>query len=666
VENTFYPNRCSKPVLLAFILTCSLFQNSYAQSKSSRNGFWLPVKDSIRILLVFAEVTDDPNDNYEIGPSELWQRGELPRNAAEYFDPRTPEGASPKGYLTDYFAQASFGQYIVIGDYYPELLQIPYKELQGNGDQSVLRYLNNLPGEDIVTASGLSVNAGDFDKWSGLGKEGAVKPLESDSLIDMVMVMWRFNSRLDPKPGSQGSVGFGYPSMPIKGMKGSAMMSRFLNYNSQAQNIIRHEYAHGLFGGNNFHTNGGHGDRVFMDFPGGFSMLSESDRSADTWNAWDRHRLGWKHPDKQFLISGMDGEGNEIPLDLQAGDYLPEGLIYLRDFVSSGDALRIELPYVQELNEFAPKQYLWLENRQKEEGNIDVRGNQEAGIYAFIQVGKDDTASYGGASNYIRGLQAFGNYDFEYLDDEKRQLSLNTWMENPFTGYNMLGRHPVNRPGVGGSNREDLLVPGEWFMPEGVVLNGNELTREVFNFETYPLFGTAYDAFLPGDRIHIGGNPAATPVLTWQSMGKGAKGAMPRKDPIAIDNRLVPLNGIAIQIVEQRPDGAVGISIEWDDWKVDQNRRWAGPLVLFDTLIIDEKTRISLEQGLSAQQPFAQAGTEDSNPIFAEPTFLKLMPGSVLIIEKKARFILRDGSRLIEEDGSQIILKKKAAVLDKN
>lgn len=650
--------------LLLFMISIT-GPTSYAQNTSSRNGYWLPIRDSIRIFLVFAEVVNDPNDTYTVPENGLWKRGELPSNVNTYFEHDLKPGQEIDGYITKYFYQASFGAYLVLGDYYPELVQIPYSELTGNGDLNVLDYLNGLDQKDLRTMHGYSVNEGDFDRWSNLSAVGKPKPMQADSLIDMVMIMWRFNSRIKDKPTSSGSVGPGYPNRQLKAMKGVAMMSRFLNFNSQAQNIIRHEYAHGLFGGNNFHTNGGYGMRVFMDFPGGFGMLSESDRSADTWNAWDRHRLAWKPREKQFLISGLDAVGNEIETDLSVEMNFPEK-VFLRDFVSSGDAIRIDLPYVQDVNPKAPKQYLWIENRQRLEDNIDVRGVQAPGVYAFIQVGKDDTGSFGEQSNYIRGLQALGNYDFEYTDEPKRMLILDSWKENPFAGYNLLGRHPVNRPKVGGANIENLLVPGEWFMPEGVIRDGVELNESFFNYLTYPLFGTKFDAFQNGDVIQIGENPPPTPVLTWQSYGKGASGAKPSIDPVEFDLREIPLNGIRIEIEGFDSDGVAEISLSKSDFQVDNNRRWCGQLVVYDTLIIGRGTRISLEQGFSAQQPKAASTDREGELIFAAPSYLKIKTNAVLILEKKARLILRKNSDLILEEGAQVIRKKKAKFVNKN
>ncbi len=646
------------------IFLFAFWVSSFSQDvPKAHNGFWLPVKDTIRIFMVFAEVLNDPYDTYEIPATGLWQRGELPQNADEYFDPFIDERNPPQGYLTKYFYQASFGEYVVVGDYYPELVQIDFNDVRGGlGDKEILQYLNDLPEEDIITKNGFSLNNGDFDRWSDLGKVGEPRRVESDSLFDMVLIMYRFNSRLRQKPMSSGSVGPGFSNLQVKGMKGVAMMSRFVNHNSQAQNIIRHEYAHGLFGGNNFHTQGGAGNRMFMDVPGGYGMLSESDRSATTWNAWDRHRLNWRGPGKEFLISGFDGKGNEVNCDLQVGDNLPEGLIYLRDFISTGDALRIELPHIDSTK---AKQYLWLENRQKLEGNIDVGRNQQTGIYAFIQVGKDDPNKFDEPSNYIRGLQANGNFDFGYTDDPNKRLILYPSKENAFTGYNMLGRHPLNRSGVKGANTETILVAGEWFMPDAVEQNGLVISEDFFNYKTFPLFGTAFDAFQIGDEIHISENPAPTPLLTWNSAGKNSSGALPAKKPRDYELREIPLNGISISIEEETGEGWIGIKIKWDDWEVDGNNRWCGPLALVDTLIISKGSIVRIEQGTSAQHTQSQDLQRNGDQLFAETSYLKLKKGSVLILEKKARLILKEGSELIEESGSQIVKMKKARILVK-
>jgi hypothetical protein len=245
-------------------------------------------------------------------------------------------------------------------------------------------------------------------------------------------------------------------------------------------------------------------------------------------------------------------------------------------------------------------------------------------------------------------------------------LILDSWKENPFTGYNLLGRHPVNRPKVGGANRDDLIVPGEWFMPEGVLKDGVELDESYFNYLTYPLFGTKFDAFQKGDVIQIGENPPPTPVLTWQSYGKGASGAKPAINPIEIDLREIPLNGIRIEIDGFDSDRVAEIKISKSDFRVDNNRRWCGQLVVYDTLIIGRGTKISLEQGFSAQQPKAASTDRDGSPIFAATSYLKIKSNAVLILEKKARLILRNNSNLILEEGAQVIRKKKAKLVNKN
>jgi hypothetical protein len=115
--------------------------------RNSENGNWFPATGTIRVLIVFAEtdcsscgpsVCDNPD--YHIDAKGSWLNGQLPPNVQDlatgndifnqsYFDQALPVGATPTpGNLTDYYYQMSFGQHIVLGDYYPELITVSCTE----------------------------------------------------------------------------------------------------------------------------------------------------------------------------------------------------------------------------------------------------------------------------------------------------------------------------------------------------------------------------------------------------------------------------------------------------------------------------------------------------------------------------------------------------------
>jgi hypothetical protein len=143
------------------LLVISLIQSAFAQP-DSRNGYTVTPVGTIRFFIVFAEAVNDPNES-SWGEEPNWPKGQMPLYPELVTDP-VYDQSNIVGYLTKYFSQASFGNFKVIGDYYPSLVQIDYSQITGAGDGQVINYLNNLPGSDIITAHAYSINSNDFDQ----------------------------------------------------------------------------------------------------------------------------------------------------------------------------------------------------------------------------------------------------------------------------------------------------------------------------------------------------------------------------------------------------------------------------------------------------------------------------------------------------------------------
>jgi len=60
--------------LILFFISFFICSNIYSQT-SSRNGYWMHNTDTIRMLIVFAEVNDYATD---VSPDANWPAGELP------------------------------------------------------------------------------------------------------------------------------------------------------------------------------------------------------------------------------------------------------------------------------------------------------------------------------------------------------------------------------------------------------------------------------------------------------------------------------------------------------------------------------------------------------------------------------------------------------------
>lgn len=107
------------------------------------------------MLIVFAEVNDYAND---VSPDANWPAGELPLNANNWIDADFTGAANIMGELTNYYYQASLGNFIVLGDYVDSLFSIDSASLSGYGDGQIVSFINSLGGMDLSTAKGKSIN----------------------------------------------------------------------------------------------------------------------------------------------------------------------------------------------------------------------------------------------------------------------------------------------------------------------------------------------------------------------------------------------------------------------------------------------------------------------------------------------------------------------------
>ncbi len=641
---------------LIFILSILyLFIGIDIPGQDSHNGYWLPVTDTLRIFLIYAELTNDPDDP---GIFNGWKAGALPPDPGFLFDHRLLPGEEPEGMISKYYYQASFGKYIVLADYYPEIVSIDYSKVIGRGFNQVLDKIADTNADDIITRHGYSINSGDFDLIT-TSIYGSPKEKKPDLMIDMVMVIWRVNSKMTRHL----SAGFCVPGRKMyamKDMKGMNSYSSFVNKDYRHYSIIRHEFSHMLLGGNNFHTGGsGAGTKTFMSSAGGYAMLSSFNKSAPVYCAFDRRRLGWKHSDNRFQISARDPvSGEEINADLVYLQDFHHGSneFILRDFVQTGDVIRIELPYLQAFSNKVQKQWLWLENHQKIEGNIDHEKDTRKGLYAYIQVGKEilsGLGTYGGNCNYTWPVSAFGNYDFR-IDEEAKESMISNDLSNPFTGYNNLiyGAYDLK-------DRDGLIYRDELFLAKNLKVNGEYPDSSVFNIGTYPLFGTSMDAFQPGGKIGIDRNPVAVPVMTYQT--SSSVRARPRA-PTAIDNRTIHLNGISVEFTEQLADGSIKLKIRWDDRSVEKNVRWCGDIYLHEELTLEKSARILLDQGITPQKPMDPLEF-NGQVVFTDSTRFTLTGGSGIRMKRRSKIIVDNNSTLILDPGSIIDIDRGAKLI---
>lgn len=564
-----------------------------AQVINSRNGFRLPTSGVFNVFVVFGEAVGDPSYNTVI-PG--WQAGQLPDNPDSYIDTRV--GVSYQSYISRYFDEISFGRLQVIGDYYPQLLQIPYSEADYDGVFNKLNTLCN--GGQLLTSNNRNF-PNDFDLWN-LGMSsgqvgGLVKQNLPDNHIDCILIFWRINSRYQRTGGEF------YPFYrKLKTISNKTGISTYGYVYTDDKTVFQHEFAHGIVGPNEFHSapqNGG--TAMFIEDYPGFSILSGNGRYNPGYNGWDRYRLGWQHPSQIYEISARDENGNEKDGNLTYGQNIGDSTVYvLRDFASTNDAVRIKLPYVRTLNPQAREQWLWIENHQLMPSNVEYDPYKHGinspmykipkGIRLNIQIGNEDfTQFHSSRTNYISPLSRFGKYDFTYQsgiqlgDGGIGYLAVtNSIYSNPFSGMGF-NTHPVD------SNSDDVLQNKEYVLPGKIQYNNVVLESNNFGYYHYPVFGSIYDAFYQGDIVSISTNPTNTPWLTY------CRPSYINSMPSADDNRKIYLNGLCVRILEQRANGDMKISIRWNDFNIKNNVRWCGDIVLNEKVIVKPNCTVLLD-----------------------------------------------------------------------
>ncbi len=610
----------------------------------SKNGWVLPCSGTLRVLFILAEI------NYDVGTDPnswvTWQQGTFPSWGNSFIDPNLPTGL-----LTQYYSQASSGNYTVLGDFLAPtsnngIISVNRSDMLAQGNLSALVNAINaqMPG-GFVAKSGIT-NKSLFDLWTPTAT-GSPKINSGNNSFDHVMIIWR-NSSIPNGTGHGNIASFGN----ILGFNSDTYTEVGAQVGMPLE-VARHEYAHFILGSNNFHVSGGKEVNMWIGQIAAHSLLSLTGAALSCWSAWDRQRLDWKTPTNQFAISARDaGNTSEVSGDLNTLVASQAGIYTLRDFVTTGDALRIRLPFTSS-NKY--QEYIWLENHngQTLNGNIfdEYRngvGNTcitpaPFGLYTYLQIGKDINSEINGASNlygsnsdYVRYISADGFYD-ETLDNST--VTSSCWppairpfvktAPNPLTGICDLDDIPI-----------DLLPPA-------VTLDFNDkyphIYEDVAGLINYNVFqaGNSRQVFtISGNKkLGVGYNPSCSSMINLSGY------TVPAHDPQ--DERIIYLNGLSIEILNQNA-GVIQVKIRFDDVDVVNDLKWCAPEIDLNqintttgySLNITTGHHVTLDQGLTPTKmdnPISYNG----QTIFTDPTvmrcktnsFLNLDPNSELIVD---------------------------------
>lgn len=655
-------------LLSALVLSATLFAQPERPVQESRHGWYLSPHGTIRVLLIFAEIVWDVNPSRDPQPdgASHWPKGQLPTWRDDLFDPHSQP--LPKAQVSRYYHDISLGNFTVLGDYVDRLVVLRESEhsgvANGHGINRLAIAEANKQGL-LRTRHGLSV--ADFDMWQRGGRPGMPKQPGPDDphSYDHVMVILR-NSTLthgqgSVDPGSSGKL-FGFES---------DSQSRFGAMNALPFEILKHEFNHLLLGGNNFHSGGGNAAQFQSYFPclqGGWSMMGAASSSLLTCTGWDRDRMDWKPADAVHRIRARNTAGREVNGDLDpvAGD---TGLFVLRDFVTTGDALRIRLPFIPQ-DRFP--QWLWVENHQGHQRNGSPTDRFhweledpcvapiEPGLFMVMQVDRDDrtgTNIYAGDADYLRPLPANGAHDVSLRGDTLQGScpfggttfpfrKEDRWA-NPLTGVHELELPVYDRNGDG------ILQRSEHWVPRARVRRGRVEADGVF-------YGRPEHAFrMNGNRrLGVATNPSSASMMTLVSVG--TRDVHKRAAP---NVRTVIINGIAVELLGMDASGAALVRVRDDDHLLDRDLRWCADSIVVPPL----RKGLELLPGTTLLLDRSRTPTrmdapeqEGSTTWYSDPTRLVLQDGAVLTVRGKATLRLRNRSEVHVLPGATLRLEARA------
>ncbi|MCS7076202.1 MAG: hypothetical protein NZ455_05820 [Bacteroidia bacterium] len=630
------PNLCIFALMIhkyLLLYLCSTFLGLYAQMHTY-NGWTIMPKDTIYVWVIFAQIDNLPNyDN------PYWKVNELPHYAHWLLDQEPNQNKAAHNF-TQFFKEMSLGRLCILGETYPELVRVQkpqnissFYELNGIVVDSINQRLKkpNPP----------KIHFEKMDKWRN-GSPYLPKQKEQDNVIDFVFFIYR-NGEHTKFIGAQGGV----VSTCARSISGKQFGNGFTLANGISENyprmLLTHEFGHNLLGDNTYHSAGG--AHSWNDARGEYNFRFTSTSGwgllgalcSDVFNcinAWDRWRLGWL--------------GNFYDLDKTKGTQI----ITLRDFVTTGDALRIKLPNipVQNHNDILQgiqDQYLWLENHQKislfdqknfeplycnDVGNFKFVDNLKKGIYIFQQIGRNSLSDPNAqpTEDYIRFLSAEGNFDYK-LGNIRRFCYgqephvLIPDQPNPLTGFNDLDKQKHEIDGV------LKLCP--------------VYIKQVNGIDTviWAQRGDERDAWQEGDRIAIDTNP---------STASFARYYLPYAK--CVERNYIYLNGLSIKVLKQHENGDITLEVRFDDFDIRNDVRWCGKIVSTEQIHVLPRKTLLLDKGRS---PLCGVKIQESND-YVPLTELHLNSGSFTILERNSKILLRNQSVLYIHAGAKVILNQ--------
>jgi hypothetical protein len=673
-------------LLLVLVLYC---QNSFDQTYKTYFGDKMPPTGRLHTLNFFINIIYDQtpkDDPVEDSATPLWLPGapnSINDNPPAFLDGFMDCEYDPghmKGSFTRRFAEASFNQLIITGDFI--VINISQSFITPDGPGAGFTYkqliaktieLINKDSLGFRTIHGHNtIEDYDMMQINSLLSFQKKEPLPNGR-IDMAQFFVRNCTKKHGSNDGGGKTGFEikqplriknrlcyFDAVTYQGRVGNQDLA---HPSSQPTEI--HELAHNILGNSNSaHMGGGGpvdvGDLVTLEFnKGGYSLIGSSGSGMISCNGFERWRLDYRGPTNPDHEIAVNNENSDITVADGPKTF------YLRDFITYGDAIRIKLPYV---DEYALNQYIWLENHQIHRNNKEeypaywteeCKDKGVDGIYAFYQVGKDKReGSYSdmlpSLTDHLIPISAEGNWDVRLLPDKGTGCISNTYCNiqeyyqpNPFSGYCDLENHYFN-------TIPENVINWKQHRHEFVVKSQNGIISNKLSD-----MGDNGDVFTGSSIIDLGSNPSIANVITWHH-AEEANGTI-KKSKTKTDNRRIHLSGLKISMQDQQ-DGIYKVDISWDSYNVADSVRWTGDIVLHEKVNLLSNASITLDQNYTPNTHIRNTVTN----LFSGPSYFTCLKNSSLILQPNSGIVCMNLSSLILESGSNLEINEGATLTIKS
>ncbi|MBQ6046075.1 MAG: hypothetical protein IJL38_00435 [Bacteroidales bacterium] len=663
-----------KIIVLSFIigLAYSVFgqmENDYDFSEPSRaretgyvpyGGVFTP-KGDLRILVVFVSYgTPYDSQNVDDWPasSTLPNWATSTTNKVFYSSysefPNNVYSDTNRLSISNFYYQMSNGSFKVVADYYPRRVVVNVSSQDDWGD------INKKALIQIAD----SVNWSLYDNRTNSPNYNYDNSnSQPDHIVDYIVFCHRFSWDWTTKPSD--SLSYGRANgVSVTNITNYTMGNgytvnncgfTFMTGGGKPMCTVPHEIGHELYDAPHYSGNNNVAGNYFYEPAAGWGIM-KLNQNYTCAAGWERYILDWTPQIKASGINSDITNASDIPN--------PFCLFTLRDFITTGDAIRIRVP-----SESGTHQYLWLENHRSLstfDGNINGGmfcetpiDEYKPGLVAYVEsyshVKDTDRIELFNNGNGIRWLSRGGDYDFTFDHTAQNPEALC----NPQSGIVTYKLYRAAPNPIGGQNineyiRHDYNNDGHigYDTDNNSASHQNEQTEVVYVDHEQPtakyLTGTGMQ-FIVGDKVGIDRNPCVENIpkynQTTRKMGD------------------YYLNGISFSVFGQDADGNLIVRVKVNDVSINRDVRWAaGSIVLTNItknsqpdVVVKPSVTVNIDKSGTPnrhQNPDDPQQTSSSIADFVTPTSFTCRRDSYFKQESYSTVNVSNLSTLVLDSGS--------------